>query len=97
MKNSRQLRETHQHWVETIIGSHDAHRDPNWTESIAVGSKAFIEETKTKLGMGFSNRKVINKNGDQYSLRESFVAYKSDFDTKNGRLSIQNRCFWSYC
>ena len=93
IKKSRQLGETHQYWSGTIPGSHDGHREPNWTESIAVGSKSFVEETKEKLGIGFLNRKVINKNGDQFSLRESLVAYQADFDTQNDRLSIQNRYF----
>ncbi len=97
INNSKKLRDTHQQWIEASIGSHKGHRDPNWTESIAVGSKAFVEETKTQLGIGFLKRKVLNRNKDQYCLREAQVPYRADFDTQKSLLSHENKYIWHYC
>jgi len=95
MKDIGQFRKSYQHWVETILATQNGNREPNWTESIAVGSKSFIEETKKKLGIAFIKRKVFNENGERFALREPHATYKADFDTENADLSNRNRYNWN--
>ena len=44
-------------------------RESRWTESIAVGSKAFVEKTKAELGIKAIGREVVGADG-VYELRE---------------------------
>jgi hypothetical protein len=43
-----------------------------WTQSIAVGTQGFVEETKQKLGIRPKGRKVV-ETGEVYQLRKSQV------------------------
>jgi len=45
-------------------------RQPMWTESIAVGDKDYVDETKRKLSSLALGRKIVPEN-DTYVLRES--------------------------
>ena len=44
-------------------------RDAKWTESIAVGDKEFVMETKAKLGAKAICRRELENNGG-YELKE---------------------------
>ena len=54
------------------------YRDESWSESIAVGSLAFIDEVKSELGFKAAHRDVVESDGS-YALRESAEAYGLDF------------------
>ena len=45
-------------------------RDDRWSESIAVGSLAFIDQVKNELGFKADHRDVIESDGS-YVLREA--------------------------
>jgi len=62
-----------------------------WTESIAVGSEAFIEETKEQLGFRAKGRRVAAAD-EVCALRESSRDY--DFTGKNSTLRPKNAYFW---
>jgi len=53
-------------------------RDDRWTESIAVGSLAFIDQVKNELGFKADHRDVIESDGT-HSLREPAEAYGLSF------------------
>jgi putative transposase len=38
-------------------------RDDRWTESIAVGSRSFIEKVKNELGFKAAHRDVVESDG----------------------------------
>jgi len=40
----------HKRWVEASLQVDESKRESHWTESIAVGSRLFIEKVKTTLG-----------------------------------------------
>jgi hypothetical protein len=64
-----------------------------WTESIAVGSKAFLEDTKERLGVRAIGREVIG--GDRiYELREVKNSYNALFAPENSGLSSKNAYYW---
>ena len=91
-----QFRYDHKHWVEEAINNGKAIKEPTWSESIAVGSKEFIEEIKGKLGMKAIGRKVI-KNDENYTLKEPQSSYDTLFTPEMAPLSLKNAYFWDVC
>ena len=68
-------------------------RDAKWTESIAVGDKDFIMETKAKLGAKARGRRTLENNKD-YELRESQSPYTRVFAPEKCSLMLINDHFW---
>jgi putative transposase len=65
-------------WVEQGLENSLLMRDVRWTESIAVGSLAFIDQVKNELGFKADHRDVIESDGT-HSLREPAEAYGLSF------------------
>lgn len=63
------LAEAYRGWVEESIEEERHVRDGKWTESVAVGSEAFVTATKEKLGVKVKGREMIDDDGT-YVLRE---------------------------
>ncbi len=80
-------------WVEDALSVGEFSRESMWTETIAVGSRRFVEGVGEKLGVRAAGREVLGANGS-YELRESEAAYSCNFDTENGPLSLENAYFW---
>lgn len=68
-------------------------REDEWTGSIAVGSKSFIENVKALLGFRAKGRDVTG-DGEGYQLREEPGLYKAVFEGENGDIGLQNTYFW---
>jgi putative transposase len=64
-------------------------RDGKWTESVAVGSRAFVTETKERLGIRAIGRKMV-ETGDNFELRESPTPYKVISGYENAAIRFQN-------
>ena len=94
IEDDEQLFESHRQWVEEILKSGSNKRDAKWTESIAVGDKAFVLDTKAKLGAKAVGRKVEGEKGN-YELRESQVPYSPLFTHEKGAVSSENCYFWN--
>ena len=62
-------------------------------QSIAVGSKSFIETIKEKLGILAKGRKIL-ENGGEFQLREDMGAYTANSDMENGDIGDQNAYYW---
>ena len=73
-ENIDHLRKTHITDIERAIDGRNLTRDKIWTESVAVGSKAFVETIKKKLG-GSARRSKISEGKDIFTLREERSAY----------------------
>ena len=80
-------------WIEESLGRGNSLRDGKWTESVAVGSEAFVTITKETLGDRAEGRAVIGGDGS-YELRESPAAYRGIFGYENELLRPQNEYFW---
>jgi len=80
-------------WIDEAIQKRNQLRESRWTESVAVGNKAFVLETKEKLGFKVKGRKVLEKEGS-FELREPPVSYGVHFVPKNTVLSAQNTYYW---
>jgi len=89
------LRNSHKKWVEEILKTKNYVRESKWSQSIAVGSKNFVENIKLKLGIRAKGRKV-GKSEESYHLREAQAPYNSDFTPENSNLSAKNTYFWRY-
>jgi len=88
-----ELREVYSGWVEEALRKQDRKREPGWTESIAVGSETFVEDTKERLGVRAMGRQVIGGDGT-YELRDSGFPYEPDFGHENIALSPKNAYSW---
>ena len=93
IKSMDKLKEIYWGWVEEALEKQARQRQPRWTESIAVGSEAFVRDTKEKLGIRAVGREVIGANGS-YELREPGAGYESNFSTENVGLSEENTFYW---
>jgi REP element-mobilizing transposase RayT len=85
------LSEHHRQWISDALEKDSRQRESRWTESVAVGSKTFIEQTKEQLGFRTKGRK-IEENDEVYTLRETGRGY--DCAGKNSTLSPENGYFW---
>jgi putative transposase len=85
-----QFAEQHRQWVHDAISNGKNQRESCWTESIAVGSANFIEETKARLGINGMGRRIEVLQVDQCVLREESAPYNADFDPQKRGLSLEN-------
>ena len=90
----RDFQRAHGQWVEHQLQNGLADRDDHWSESIAVGSLAFIDKVKSELGVRAAYRDVVETNGT-YALREPAEVYGLSFAAENEALSSQNTFFWN--
>ena len=87
------MKEARCQWIEEALVKNEKSRESKWTESIAVGSKGFVERTKEFLGIKVKDRKVMNRSAG-YELRDPAVSYNLHFDPKNRVLRPENTYFW---
>lgn len=73
-------------WVGEVLVYEKRSRDEMWTESIAVGSRTFVENIKAKLTSRAIGRKIA-KTGGQSFLREPWAPYKVVSGLEKGVIS----------
>jgi putative transposase len=88
-----ELKRSHRGWVEEYLGDGERIRQEEWSSSIAVGSRAFVENVKYLLGFLAKGRDVIEVN-DGYQLREKFVPYGAPFGGENNNIGLENTYYW---
>ena len=88
-----QLKSSHREWIEEYLGDGRKGRKGEWTESIAVGSKAFIEKVKSVLGFKAKGRDII-KGDEGYHLREEAAYYMVLFEAEKGDIGPENTYLW---
>ncbi len=87
------FQETHKELVNESLANGKNFRQNQWTESIAVGSKGFIETIKEKLGILAKGRKILENDGG-FHLREELGTYNTNSDTKQDNIWFQNAYYW---
>ena len=75
-------------WQEAWSG-----RDIEWSESVAVGSEAFVSDIQTRLDIRTRHRQ-INKDDDRLILRETRAPYTTNSGHETMALSSDNTCPW---
>jgi putative transposase len=71
----------------------DFRRQPQWTESIAVGDKDYVERVKDQMGYKAIGRKVV-EGIDSFVLKETQRPYKSISDKAIQEHSEDNTFYW---
>ena len=92
-KQIADFQRAHREWVEAAHGTTAAGRDDRWSESLAVGSKRFVDQVKDELGIHAKHRQV-GADDETYTLRESARPYRGNFGGKNEALRGNNTVFW---
>ena len=88
-----QLRSSHKGWIDEYLGDGLQARQDEWTRSIAVGSKSFIENVKNLLGFRAKGREVI-EGFEGYQLRERFAGYEAFFGGQKDDIGFENTYRW---
>ena len=68
-------------------------RQEEWTRSIAVGSRSFIENVKALLGFRAKGRDVT-KDCEGYQLREGDAHYQALFEAESDDIGPENTYLW---
>jgi putative transposase len=71
-----QLRSSHKGWVEEYLGDGEKARQEEWADSIAVGSRPFVEKVKAFWGYRAKGRDII-EGTERYQVREGPVTYNA--------------------
>jgi putative transposase len=89
-ENYDDLKDAHYKWVESAIQTDSCDKENKWTQSIAVGSKAFIEKMKESLGFRAKGRQMIGAD-DTYELREEITPYGKANNPDSGNTYLWNQ------
>ncbi len=92
--DSRGFQRARRQWAEQGLENGLAVRDDRWSEAIAVGSLAFVENVKSQLGVKAAHRDLIEADGS-YALREPPEAYAGKFTGEIEALSSENTHLWN--
>ena len=92
--SNTQLRKCHREWVEEATICDGSTRQPQWSESLAVGSEGFVLEVLDKLPLRAKGRKV-REVGDGYAPRSLRATYSAHFGPENRLLSVENGFLWN--
>jgi REP-associated tyrosine transposase len=79
--------------VAFFLEGGDCVREGKWTQSIAVGTRSFVEKTKQMLGIKTKGRNVVETR-EAYQLREPQASYPSNFGLENDDIGAENTYFW---
>jgi len=93
MRDLEEFQEARKHWVEQALESENHGRERKWTESIAVGSKGFIEATKERLGIRAKRAQKYLGIMEPMNLENQLPLIRTFFDPENGVLSLENTYF----
>ena len=84
MANGEELAAEQRRWVCEALEAGMA-REPVWTQSLAVGSEAFVTSVQARLGIRGRFKEIINESGMSV-LREAPVSYGTVLEGETGNL-----------
>ena len=87
-----ELRNSHRGWIEEYLGNGAEIRRDEWTGSIAIGSRSFVENVKTLLGLRAKGRRVM-EGGGGYQIREEAAHYISLFGAEKDDIALKTPIF----
>jgi len=89
-----QLKNNHKGWVEHYVGNAEKARKEEWTGSVAVGSRSFVEEVKALLGFRAKGREII-ETSDGYHVREKPAPYNALLGAEKEDICSENSYLWN--
>jgi len=75
------------------LGDGNIKRQDEWTGSIAVGGRTFVDSVKVLLGFKAKRRNAI-EGVKGYHLREEAAPYKALFRAEKNDIGSENAYFW---
>lgn len=82
----------HRDWVESSLSGNRIKRQACWTQSIAAGSRSYVEAIRNQMG-GLATGRQIQSGHEGFELREYPQAYNLIFGAENEVIGGENRCF----
>ena len=83
----------HCQWIDEALADNALEREAKWSQSIAVGSEAFVNQVSDSLCPKIGKRQTTAI-GDSLVVREPSISYNAHFDGKMGPLSRKNAILW---
>ncbi len=83
----------HKEWIVASIKQDISVKDSMWSESLAVGSKPFIDKVLINLKQEIKRRKAVEKDGSHF-VSEPQISYSTHFDPKKEVLRAENAFLW---
>ena len=83
------LKERHNEWVLTVLQNDDWQRQSLWSQSLAVGSDAFVDEVRKQLAIRLDDNKGSDQAGDN-EIKEACTSYKVDLPIEMRLLTDKN-------
>jgi putative transposase len=93
IRSTEALREAHRQWVNEALAADSAGREERWSESVAVGSAAYVETVKRELDLKARKRRIAERGG-AFALREPAVPYRAGLRPTNTPLRQENALYW---
>jgi len=87
------FQDLHRNWVEDALQLEPPKMEDHWTQSIAVGSKSFVDQVYKALGVKGKHRNII-EDGSSFCIKESCPAYNAHFAIKMDLLRVENTIRW---
>ena len=94
--DTESFKKEYRQWVEDALRYSNYQRESCWTESVAVGSRSFVEETKLRLGIKAVGRRSQEQKTSQFVLKEDFSPYNTGFTPEKVVLSPESAYFWDF-
>ena len=92
--NFEDFQSAHRRWVQSALSDGKAKREERWTQSIATGSRSFVEAVKMQMG-SFATGRRVQKKVEGFELQESQSPYNVLFDTEKNDIEGENLWFWN--
>src|ERR1019366_2104553 len=86
-----QLAQSHAEWIAAALARGEAQRQPEWTESLAVGRREFVEGISVALGDRARHRHVEAFRG-AHVLRDPSAGYGPTFRAEMEPLDTNRGC-----
>jgi REP-associated tyrosine transposase len=92
--NFADFQSAHRQWVQTALSDDKAKRENCWTQSIATGSRSFVEAVKMQM-RSFAIGRRVKKTAEGFELQEPQAPYKAFSDTEKNDIEGENLWFWN--
>ena len=83
----------HRRWIRSALSEDEADREDCWTQSIAIGSRSFVETVKAQMRSFGVGRNVLEK-AEDFELREPQSPYRALSGTEKNDIGGENLLFW---
>jgi hypothetical protein len=80
--------------IEAALSDNRAQSKACWTQSIAAGSRSYVEAVKNQMG-GFAIGRILQKNAVSFELREPQPVYNAFLEVKKNDIEAENLWFWN--